>query len=218
MKKQCYLLLIVFVFLFTGCAETQNVARTKTAQGTVIGAATGALAGALIASHHHRGKGALIGGLAGAAVGGGIGYALDRRAKELEQIKEARVRREQDHLVVTMSNSILFDINSARLRPGAKNVLDKIAGVIVRYPEDRLIVTGHTDNTGSEKYNQELSERRAKAVRNYLVLRGVSPDRITAIGFGETMPVASNAMPEGRQQNRRVEIEIKPGASEQRQP
>jgi len=215
LKRLYNLLLVVLLSLLIGCAETQNVARTKTAQGTVIGAATGALAGALIASHHHRGKGALIGGLAGAAVGGGIGYALDRRAKELAQIKEARVRREHDRLVVTMSDSILFDINSASLRPGAKRILDKIASVIVRYPDDRIVVAGYTDNTGSEKYNQELSERRAKVVRNYLVLKGVLPDRITAIGFGEAMPVASNATPEGRQQNRRVEIEIKPADSAQ---
>ncbi|OPX41060.1 MAG: hypothetical protein B1H13_04155 [Desulfobacteraceae bacterium 4484_190.3] len=152
----------------------------------------------------------MIGGLAGAAIGGGIGYKLDQQAKELQQIKDAEVRREEDRLVVTMSEAILFDLNSTALKSGAKQQLEKMAEVMVRYPENDILVTGHTDNTGSEKYNQDLSERRAKAVKNYLVLKGISARRITSMGFGETMPVASNATPEGRQKNRRVEIEIKP--------
>lgn len=212
MQKKFYsIVLFILILALTGCAQTQQAARTKTGQGAAIGAAAGALAGAVIGHQSgNRRTGAVIGGLAGAAIGGGIGYKLDQQAKELQQIKDAEVRREEDRLVVTMSEAILFDLNSTALKPGAKQQLEKMAEVMVRYPDNDILVTGHTDNTGSEKYNQDLSERRAKAVKNYLILKGISAGRITSMGFGETMPVASNATPEGRRKNRRVEIEIKP--------
>ncbi len=212
MKKIiCTLTLIFFASIFFGCAQTQEAAKTKTAQGAAIGAATGALAGAIIGHQSgHKGTGAVVGALAGAAIGGSIGYKLDQQAKELQQIEDAEVRREEDRLVVTMSDAVLFDLDSAALRPEAKEKLGQMADVLVRYPENDIIVTGHTDSLGSEKYNQDLSERRAKVVRNYLVLMGVDPKRITSMGFGETMPVAPNDTPEGRAKNRRVEIEIKP--------
>lgn len=202
---------LVCVLSLFGCAQTQEAARTKTGQGAAIGAAAGALAGAVIGHQSgHRGTGAVIGGLAGAAVGGGIGYKLDQRAKELARIKEAEVRREQDRLIVTMAEAVLFDVNSASLKPGAKDNLLQMADVMVRYPDDDILVKGHTDTTGSEEYNQKLSERRAKAVKNFLILKGVSARQVSAIGFGETMPIASNDTAEGRQKNRRVEIEIRP--------
>jgi outer membrane protein OmpA-like peptidoglycan-associated protein len=205
------IVMFILILALTGCAQTQQAARTKTGQGAAIGAAAGVLAGAVIGHQSgNRRTGAVIGGLAGAAIGGGIGYKLDQQAKELQQIKNAEVRREEDRLVVTMSEAILFDRNSTAMKSGAKQQLEKMAEVMARYPENDILVTGHTDNTGSEKYNQDLSERRAKTVKNYLILKGISAGRITSMGFGETMPVASNATPEGRQKNRRVEIEIKP--------
>lgn len=212
MQKKFHTIILFFLILaLTGCAQTQQAARTKTGQGAAIGAAAGAIAGAIIGHQSgNRRTGAVIGGLAGAAIGGGIGYKLDQQAKELQQIKDAEVRREQDRLVVTMSEAVLFDLNSAMLKPTAMDKLAQMAEVMVRYPENTILVKGFTDNTGTERYNQDLSERRAKAVKNYLILKGVSAARITAIGFGETMPVASNATPEGRRKNRRVEIEIKP--------
>ena len=210
-RKLPSIFLVLLALVATGCAQTQQAAKTKTGQGAAIGAAAGALAGAVIGHQSgNRRTGAVIGGLAGAALGGGIGYKLDQQAKELQQIKNAEVRREQDRLVVTMSGAILFDLNSTVLKSGAKQQLEKMAEVMVRYPENDILVTGHTDNTGSEQYNQDLSERRAKVVKNYLILKGLSAGRITSMGFGESMPVASNSTPEGRQKNRRVEIEIKP--------
>lgn len=203
--------LFLLIAALAGCAETQQAAKTKTGQGAAIGAAAGVLAGAVIGHQSgNRRTGAVIGGLAGAAIGGGIGYKLDQQAKELRQIRDAEVRREQDQLVVTMSEAVLFDLNSAALKPVAMDRLAQMADVLVRYPENNILVKGHTDNTGSERYNQDLSERRAKAVKNYLILKGVSAASITAIGFGKTMPVAPNTTAEGRQKNRRVEIEIKP--------
>jgi outer membrane protein OmpA-like peptidoglycan-associated protein len=213
-KMLCgFLCLFVTISIF-GCAQTQDAARTKTGQGAAIGAATGVLAGAVIGHQSgHKGAGAVIGGLTGAAVGGAIGYKLDQQAKELQQIPNTEVRMGEDSLVVTMSNAILFDVNSAALKGGAQQTLDQMADVMVRYPDNALLVKGHTDNTGTEKHNQELSERRATAVKNYLITRGVSSPKITSLGFGMTMPVAPNSTPEGRAENRRVEIEIKPGES-----
>ncbi len=158
----------------------------------------------------HAAGGAVIGGVAGGVIGGAIGYKLDQQAKELEEIPNTEVKREEDKLVVTMADAVLFDVNSAALKTEAQQTLGQMADVMVRYPDTDILVKGHTDNTGSETYNQELSERRAKSVQNYLIDKGVSVPRITAIGFGETMPVAPNDTPEDRQKNRRVEIEIKP--------
>ena len=203
--------LMFSLFVLAGCAQTQEVAKTKTAQGAGIGAAAGAVTGAVIGHQSgNKGAGAVIGGLAGAAIGGAVGYQLDKQAKELEQIPNTQVTRQEDKLLVTMSEAVLFDVNSAALKPQAQTTLGQMADVMVKYPDSNMLVKGHTDSTGSEKYNQDLSERRAKAVQNYLIANGVSASRITAIGFGKTMPLASNDAPEGREKNRRVEIEIKP--------
>ncbi len=212
MKKGFYpFFLLTLLFFLLGCAQTKEAAKTKTGQGAAIGAATGAIAGAVIGHQSgHKGSGAVIGGLAGAAIGGAIGYKLDQQAKELEKIPNTEVTRQEDRLLVTMSEAILFDINSAALKSQAQTTLSQMADVMVKYPDSDILIKGHTDSTGSEQYNQDLSERRAKAVQNYLIAKGVSGPRVTAIGFGKTMPVASNDTPEGREKNRRVEIEIKP--------
>jgi outer membrane protein OmpA-like peptidoglycan-associated protein len=210
-RKARFVFLLGAFSLVIGCAQTKEVAKTKTAKGAAIGAAAGAATGAVIGHQSgHTGTGAVVGGLAGAAIGGAIGYSLDQQAKELEEIPNTEVARKEDRLVVTMADAVLFDLNSAGLKPQAKETLGQMADVMIRYPESDILVKGHTDSTGSERYNQELSERRAKTVKNYVIDRGVSGPRVTAIGFGETMPVAPNSAPEGRQKNRRVEIEIKP--------
>jgi outer membrane protein OmpA-like peptidoglycan-associated protein len=211
MKRFTKGLSLFFIIIFLGCAQTKEAAKTKTAKGAAIGAAGGAIAGAVIGHQSgHRGAGALIGGVTGAIIGGAVGYKLDQQAKELEQIPDTQVERKEDRLVVTMSDAVLFDENSAAVKPEAKDTLDQMADVIARYPDTDILVKGHTDSTGTETKNQELSERRAKMVQNYLIARGVSASRITAIGFGETMPIGSNDTPQNRQKNRRVEIEIKP--------
>ncbi len=204
-------MVLLLLFGLIGCAGANEAAKTKTAKGAAIGAASGAIVGGVIGHRSgHTAGGAVIGGVAGGVIGGAIGYKLDKQAKELEKIPNTEVKREEDRLVVTMAEAVLFDVNSAALKPEAKNTLGEMADVMTRYPDTDILVKGHTDSTGSEVYNQELSERRAKSVRNYLIDKGVSNPRITAIGFGETMPVAPNDTFEGRQKNRRVEIEIKP--------
>jgi len=109
-----------------------------------------------------------------------------------------------------MSNSLLFDVNSAIIKPGALDGLTQVADVLNRYPETTIIVKGYTDSTGTEAYNQELSERRAKSVANLMIGKGVDVGRVTAIGFGKQFPIAGNDTEAGRQQNRRVELEIIP--------
>ncbi|HPL64156.1 MAG TPA: OmpA family protein [Syntrophales bacterium] len=211
-KKICFGLICVILVL-SGCAQVQEASKTKTGQGAAIGAATGALAGAVIGHQSgHKGAGAVIGGLAGAAVGGAIGHQMDKQAKELSQIPNTKVVREGDRVVVTMQDKILFPVNSATLKPGAQSNLGRMAGVMSKYPDFNIVVTGHTDSTGSDGHNQALSERRAGSVKNFLIYKGIPRERITAAGLGESMPVASNATTKGREQNRRVELEIRPKA------
>jgi outer membrane protein OmpA-like peptidoglycan-associated protein len=217
-KDLCVGLLLTALLAIGGCAQTQEAAKTKTAKGAAVGAAAGAVTGAIVGHQSgHKGAGAVIGGVAGAAVGGAIGYQLDKQEKELEEIKDAQVTRKEDRLIVTMRDAILFDYDSAKLQPGAMDSLNQMADVMVRYPENDIIVKGHTDSKGSEAYNQELSERRALAVKDHLVFQGVAEKRVTAQGLGETRPVATNETPEGRQQNRRVEIEIIPQPEQPKQ-
>ena len=203
-------LVLTLIFVIS-CAGTQNVTEKKSVKGGALGGLAGAAAGAAIGSlSGSAGKGAAIGGIAGVAIGALIGHHLDKQEKELKEIPNTTVTRYEDKLVVTMSESIIFDLNSAALKPQSMQTLDQIATVMKNNPESDILVKGHTDSTGAEKYNQDLSERRANAVRNYLIAKGVAPARITALGFGMTMPIAPNDTPAGREKNRRVEIEIKP--------
>jgi hypothetical protein len=110
-------------------------------------------------------------------------------------------------LIVNMSD-VLFDLNKATLRPGARERLARVAGIILAYPDLKLQIEGHTDSSGSENYNQQLSEKRAESVREYLTEQGVTPENITAQGYGELKPLTSNANAAGRQQNRRVELVV----------
>jgi len=180
--------------------------------GALTGAAVGAGAGAAI-DHDKRGRGALVGAAAGAAVGSGIGYLIQKQKSELEQIPGTEVEvQEQDgsqQLVVTMKSALLFETDSFVLKSG-QETLNEIAATLNKYPESKVIVKGYTDSRGSEEYNLQLSERRAESVKNHLIAEQVDPARIVALGFGESSPVASNETEDGRQQNRRVEIEIIP--------
>lgn len=204
-------LLPVAFAVFAGCqTNTGTVLDKKATQGAVLGALAGAAAGAAIGGHEHRAGGALIGAATGALAGGLIGRYLDNQAKELDAIPGAEVQRREDSLLVNFQSTLLFDSGSSTLKPGAYDRLRPLARTLNNYPKSDVIVKGHTDSEGSDSFNQKLSEDRADRVREFLVSEAVAAPRITAIGFGETMPVATNDTPEGRQQNRRVEIEIRP--------
>jgi outer membrane protein OmpA-like peptidoglycan-associated protein len=211
MSKRIYGVFVfaIIIILLTSCATDEH---KRTAVGAGVGAVAGAGLGAIIGHQTgHTGAGAAIGAATGALIGGGIGYYLDKQAAELKRIQGIEnVKQERDRLIATMSNSLLFDVNSAIIKPGALDGLTQVADVLNRYPETTIVVKGYTDSSGTEAYNQELSERRAKSVANFMIGKGVDAGRVTSIGFGEQFPIAGNDTEAGRQQNRRVELEIIP--------
>lgn len=198
----------------SACVTDPNTGERKvsrTAIGGVGGAVAGALLGGLIGGKTGRIVGAGIGGVAG----GVVGYQMDKQIKELkEQTAGSGVDvTETDNgsaILVNLPDGVTFDVGSATLKPEFRATLDKVAESLIQYPDSLIDVYGHTDSTGSDAFNQTLSESRARTVLNYLVSRGVPAARVRSQGFGETMPVASNDTVEGRAQNRRVEIKIVP--------
>ena len=204
-----YGVLVAFLLALSGCAQWQQSSRTT--KGAITGAAVGAAAGVLVKQNDpsRRAKAAAIGAVVGATAGGLVGRYMDNQARELQQIQDAQVRLEQDKVFLTFDSGILFDVNSTAVKPGAMQNLSKVADVMNRYPQTNILVSGHTDSTGSEQYNQQLSEDRARAVSNQLQSQGVGSYRVNTIGYGENMPIAGNDTSAGRQANRRVEIEIK---------
>jgi outer membrane protein OmpA-like peptidoglycan-associated protein len=202
--------LVACALVALGCqTNTGTVLDKKTTQGAILGTLAGAATGAAVDSHK-RGRGALIGAAVGGIAGGLIGNYLDKQAKELDAIPDADVQRREDSLIVMLPGDVLFDTNSSALAPGAYERLRSVGASLQRYPDTNIVVKGHTDSSGAESYNLKLSEERAENVRKYLVAEGVSASRVTAIGFGEAYPLVSNDTSSGRQQNRRVELEIKP--------
>ncbi len=196
--------------MLVGCAE--NVRNNpNTAGGAIIGALGGAAIGTLFGGDDRRN--ALIGAGIGMLAGAAVGQYMDRQERELREDLAgtgAEVNRDGDSLLVSFPANVTFGVDSSAIRPGFYRTLDDVCGTLNRYPQSYLDVVGHTDSTGSEAYNQSLSERRAGSVSNYFRSRGVEPARIASYGMGETQPVASNADSYGRQQNRRVELRITP--------
>jgi outer membrane protein OmpA-like peptidoglycan-associated protein len=179
----------------------------RTAIGAGAGAAGGAAAGAAIgAIAGDAGKGAWMGAAAGTVLGTMIGNRLDKQAKELAEIAETQ--RTENGILTRLKSELLFDTASADLRPQARQNVQQISDIIKKYPEDRLIIVGYTDNVGSDSYNQQLSERRARAVKLAMVAGGVPAASVEAMGQGESNPVAPNTSADGRQKNRRVELQI----------
>ncbi len=211
MKRSSFAAGVGAMVLLAGCMQPEMGADGERARaGAITGAAIGAVAGAATGDRtlERAAVGAVVGGIAGAAVG----TLLDRQAAELRRDMGSGVdvRNTGQQLVVTMPQDILFAVDSAVVRPDLQSDLRVLAANLQRYPDSRVTVIGHTDNTGSADYNQALSERRAAAVASILRDSGVPGWRVSAIGRGLTQPVASNATAEGRRQNRRVEIVITP--------
>jgi len=187
---------------------------SKTTKGALIGAAVGAAAGLITGDDStERRQRALIGAGAGALAGGAVGAYMDKQeAKLREQLQGTgvSVSRAGDEITLNMPGNITFATNSSDLYPGFFRVLDSVALVLKEYDKTVVEVSGHTDSTGSDDYNQQLSLRRASTVAEYINARGINGIRIITLGFGELQPIASNDTPEGRQQNRRVELRLVP--------
>jgi outer membrane protein OmpA-like peptidoglycan-associated protein len=187
--------------------------REKTKQGALAGAAIGAVLGGTRESGSDRLKNAAVGAAIGAAVGGAIGSTLDKQAAELNRDfdnGQIDVINTGSELIVRMPEAILFATDSASVNGGLRSDLLVLANSLNRYPDSIVTVTGHTDNTGTAAYNQNLSERRAFAVADILRTGGVSGSRIRTVGAGESQPIASNQTASGRSMNRRVDITITP--------
>ena len=186
----------------------------NTQQGAAVGAGIGALLGLAIDAddNNDRVRNAAIGAVIGGGLGAAGGANLDRQEAELRGQLGSNVGivNNGTSLVVTLPQDILFAVDSTALTGALQNDLFSVAASLNRYPDTTVNVIGHTDNTGAASYNQDLSQRRAQAVASVLLNAGVTPQRIRSIGRGEDAPIASNLTPEGRQQNRRVEIIITP--------
>jgi outer membrane protein OmpA-like peptidoglycan-associated protein len=207
------LVLIIIAAFAAACATTNGSApndNQKTKRGATIGAVAGAIAGAVIGNQSGNNRtGAVVGAAAGAAVGAAIGHRMDKQEQELKEIPGVEVTRPSEgEIDVRLTSDILFDYNSSALRPESRSTLDQLGTNFRQYPDNRVVVEGHTDSVGSDSYNQRLSEQRAANVADYLIDRGVPAANVIVYGFGEARPKSSNDTAEGRQLNRRVEIHI----------
>ena len=203
------------VFAVAGCETvnpyTQETQTSKAAKGAGIGAAAGAVVGLL--TKGDKLQNALIGAGVGALAGGGVGYYMDVQEKKLRDRMAGTgvtVTRMGDNITLNMPSNITFALNSADLNQQFFNALDGVSMVLKEYDKTVIEVAGHTDSSGSDQYNQALSERRAQAVAGYLGSHGVKTQRLITIGAGEAHPIASNDTEQGRSQNRRVELTIVP--------
>jgi len=209
-----YLIAALSAALLGACASNPYTGEhARTATGATIGAGAGALLGGMVSSRSDRTKGALIGAAVGATVGGLIGRQMDQQEAELRRSMSGSgvdITREGDTIRLQAPENITFDTNRADIKPQFKPVLDQLARSIRQYPGTVVQVEGHTDSTGSASYNQTLSENRAASVRSYLIQQGVEANRVLAVGYGMSRPIADNRSAAGRAQNRRVEILIVP--------
>ncbi len=193
--------------LLAGCAtSTETGALAGGGGGALIGAGIGALAGGTKGAA----IGAALGGVTGGVSGALIGRYMDKQKEKLDRdLKSGFVEKKGNKLVVKFSNGILFDIDSAELKPAAQHDLTEFARVLNEYPDTNLEILGHTDSTGSDEHNKKLSAARAGAVVDFLVAAQVKRGRLVSEGMGEANPEHSNATAEGRAENRNVEIQIK---------
>jgi outer membrane protein OmpA-like peptidoglycan-associated protein len=206
--KNPFVVILVLFALGLGALTACNWNNAQ--KGGAIGAGAGAGVGAVIgAQSKNTAIGAIIGAAVGGAAGALIGNYMDKQAKELqEDLKNAKVERVGEGIKITFDSGILFNIDSYKLSETSLTNLGDLSKTLQKYNDTNILIEGHTDSTGTEEHNKILSEHRAVAVADFLKSYGVSGTRITTNGYGEDQPVASNATPEGRQQNRRVDIAI----------
>jgi outer membrane protein OmpA-like peptidoglycan-associated protein len=203
--KRLIFIPILLLIIFPACKSLNN-----TQKGTAVGVAAGGAAGAIIGG---GGKSSVIGAIIGAAVGGSAGYLIgnhmDKQAREIKQaVPDAQVERVGEGINMTFTSGLLFKINSTELSDSAKYNLEKVAVVFNKYPETIILVEGHTDNTGTEEYNMDLSKKRAYTVSDFLISQGVAKKRFEIKWYGETQPKYPNDTEQNRKLNRRVEIAV----------
>jgi len=206
MKRILTATIMLFVILnLTNCASMK-----KRDKGAIIGTTAGAVVGGVIGNKAgNTAVGAILGAAIGGAAGAYIGNYMDKQAAEMKRdLQGATIERVGEGIKITFESGILFDVDKSSIQPEAKNNLDKLAVILNKYSETEILVEGHTDATGSEDHNLDLSIRRAQAVSNYLTKDNVIPTRFKIMGYGEDQPIATNKTAEGRRLNRRVEIAV----------
>ncbi len=204
-KLLVWFLIISFLAVSMGCADWN---RTK--KGAAIGAGAGGVAGGVIGyATGYTVAGILIGAVVGGAAGAYIGNYMDKQAAEIERdIEGAKVERVGEGIKITFSSGILFDVDKSDLKSQYRGELTELSKILNKYEDTNILLVGHTDSTGSEDYNLELSKKRAGSVASYLATQNVNSARFTTDGYGESQPVATNDTEAGRAQNRRVEVAI----------
>jgi len=212
------LILAVVMLMASGCETVKN--SNKTQRGAAIGTAGGAVIGGVIGNNVGKGNtilGAVIGGVLGGVAGGIIGNKMDRQAEKIKnEIPGAEVQRVGEGIVVTFNEKnpdgskmgVYFDFDKSDISANSKLALDKLVQIFKEYPETNLLVEGHTDDKGADNYNLALSEKRAKAVGEYLKRYGIAPSRLTINWYGEAQPKVENTSDANRAENRRVEFAI----------
>jgi outer membrane protein OmpA-like peptidoglycan-associated protein len=207
--------LVLAILPLSACVtdpETGNRTISKAAIGGIGGALGGYLLGDLVGGRQDRTEKILGAGI-GAVAGAGVGYYMDEQERKLRQQTAGtgiNIIRDGDNLVLDMPSEITFGVDSANIDPSFRSTLDQVASTLTQYEKTYVDVLGHTDSTGSDAYNQALSERRASSVADYLSSRGVQSARLATRGYGESQPKASNLDAAGRSANRRVEIRLVP--------
>lgn len=210
MKRSIFYFALL-AMLAAGCKSLNN-----TQKGTGIGAAAGGVIGGVVA------KNSVLGAIIGAAVGGTAGYVIgnkmDKQAKEIKTaIPDASVERVGEGINITLNSALLFKINLYELSDSAKASLDKLSQVFTEYPETKILIEGHTDNTGTPEFNMDLSEKRARSVADYLLAKGINSDRLNIKWYGENEPKYPNNTDANRKLNRRVEIGVYADSTMQKQ-
>jgi outer membrane protein OmpA-like peptidoglycan-associated protein len=212
--KNIILPLLILTTVSIGCKTTQSQKKTnlnKTEKAAIIGSSSGAVLGGILGNKKNNSVlGAILGATVGGAVGVVIGNKMDKQAKKIQDElgNVAKVERVSEGIKLTFDSQLLFDFGKASLRESYKDDLWKLGNTLKQYPETDLLIVGHTDNVGSESFNEALSKKRAKTVSNELTSTGISKNRIKVKGKGETQPSETNETDLGRSQNRRVEIAI----------
>ncbi|WP_369863162.1 MULTISPECIES: OmpA family protein [unclassified Aquimarina] len=201
------------LIILNSCDAVQNANNTQ--KGAVIGTTTGAVLGGVIGNNvgnkENSVLGAIIGGVVGGVAGGVIGKQMDKQAQKIEEeIPGAEVTRvgEGIDIIFDENSGVYFDTNKYNINAKSKENLNKLINIFKEYPDTNIIVDGHTDSSGDDAYNMELSKKRANAVTSYLVSQGISTSRLTTYYHGETLPKYDNSTAEGRAKNRRVEFGV----------
>lgn len=210
MKKMVQLVLMLNVV--TAAIYLNGCGVSNAAKGGAIGTVAGGGLGAIIGDKPGREKeGAIIGAVIGGAVGTYIGNRMDQQAAQLEEIpgvQDVNVNKEEGNQLIEATMQVNFDWDDDRIKAVEKPKLDQLAAVLSDYPENIVLIEGHTDSDGEEEYNQDLSERRANSIKTYLQQKNLNIAGLSSVGYGETRPIASNDTAYGKAQNRRVEIKI----------